>query len=86
MSDKDFQAPEQKTGTVLALSKKGTAISTSATGLALVINWVWTERTGKTMPPDVAIVLAGGLAFLISWVVSITNALLKKAGITIGGE
>lgn len=72
---------EQKDGKVYLPTKKGTGISGGATGLALLIAWLWQRHTGETMPPEPAIVLAGGLAFVISWIVAIVNALFKKLGI-----
>lgn len=66
-------------------TRKGTGISGSATGIALLVTWLWQRHTGEAMPPEVAIVLAGGLAFVISWIVAIFNAIFKKFGVQTNG-
>lgn len=67
-------------------TRKGTGISGSATGLALLVAWLWQRHTGETMPAEVAIVLAGGCAFVLSWVVAIFNAIFKKVGVETNGN
>lgn len=54
---------------------KGTAISVSATGLGLLINWLWSmDPSRPAMSTDVGIVLAGGVAFVLSWFAPLVTA------------
>jgi len=54
---------------------KGAAISVSATGLGLLINWLWSmDPKRPPMTTDVGIVIAGGVAFVLSWLAPIVTA------------
>lgn len=66
---------------------KGTTISGSATGLALLINWIYKLRFGYEIPPDVAIVMAGIFSFIAGRIWTIVDQILEKRfGIDADGE
>ncbi len=67
-------------------TKKGTAISGSATGIALVVNWIYSKHYGEQLSPDVAIVIAGGCAFILSWASDIMVALGEYIKRKLGGK
>ena len=76
----------EKSKTKLRPTKKGAAISGSATGIALVVNWIYSKHYGEQLSPDVAIVIAGGCAFILSWASDIMVAVGEYLKRKLGGE